>query len=385
MDAEPNTVPDLNDPDLNDSKSNDPDLNDADLVLGFESMGDNCELGLLQRRVGVEPLGLLRFAGAPLRNLVRALNARFAGLADPARIRIEAENGEYLVKLAAYDFTHHADVKVGEMEPASVHQQQCRVVRFLAAKLIDDLEDPSKILVFRQNEPVLAGDLVDLRIALAAYGPNILLWVQEACPGHPPGSVDVADERMMVGYVRRLARRHDVPDLDVASWLPVLRRARAVAAKAVDRRLVRPSLNAAGRTLLTFGVEGNAGPCLGAGWSDPEPGYTWAVGERSTVTVANPGEASEYWLELEAKPYVFAPLLPRQRLDISVGGKWVHSFFALPHGSVGCVVPGHLVTGRKEIEIVLGHPHAASPMLVAGHHDDRRLGAAFYRMALICA
>jgi hypothetical protein len=44
------------------------------------------------------------------------------------------------------------------------------------------------------------GDLVDLRIALSAYGPGILPWVQEACPGHPPGSVEVADERMMVGY-----------------------------------------------------------------------------------------------------------------------------------------------------------------------------------------
>src|SRR3978361_125760 len=108
------------------------------------------------------------------------------------------------------------------MEPAAVLQQQCRVVRFLTAKLIDDLENPNKILVFRQNESLAAGDLVDLRIALAAYGPTTLLWGQAAGAGHPTGSVDVADERMMVGYVRRLARRHDVPDLDVASWLQVL-------------------------------------------------------------------------------------------------------------------------------------------------------------------
>ena len=40
---------------------------DHDLVLDFESVGDNCELGIFQRRVGAEPLGLLRFAGAPLR------------------------------------------------------------------------------------------------------------------------------------------------------------------------------------------------------------------------------------------------------------------------------------------------------------------------------
>ena len=41
-----------------------PTLNDRDLVFAFESIGDNCELGMLQRHVGIEPLGLLRFAGA---------------------------------------------------------------------------------------------------------------------------------------------------------------------------------------------------------------------------------------------------------------------------------------------------------------------------------
>jgi hypothetical protein len=370
MDADPNPAPI-------------PD--DQTLLLGFESIGDNCELGLLQRQIGVEPLGLLRFAGAPLRNVVRALNARFAGIADPGQLRVNAENGEYMVKLTKYDFTHHAGVKVGEMEPEAVHEQQCRVIRFLAGKLIDDLENPAKILVFRQNEPLLAGDLVDLRIALSAYGPSTLLWVQEAGPGHPPGSVDVADDRMMVGYVRRLARRQDVPGLDTNSWLQVLRRARAIAARSIDGKLVRSPSGYSPRTDITFGADGNAGRCLGEGWSGPESGYTWAVGERSSLTIESPGEATEYWLELDVRPYLAPPLLARQRLDISFDGTWVYSFFSLPRGQVGCVVPGHLVSGRKEIKIVFGHPHAASPMLVAGEKDDRRLGVAFHRLTLFCA
>src|ERR1700758_1126454 len=214
-------------------------LDDRDLVLQFESIGDNCELGLVQRKAGAEPLGLLRFSGAPLRHLLRGLNARFANIADPKHIRLSAENGEYMVKLTKYDFTYHAEVKVGEMEPEALHQQQTRVIGFLASKLVADLENPTKILVFRQNEPLLGGDLTDLQIALSAYGPNVLLWVQEACPGHPPGSVDVAGERLMVGYVRRLAARDSVPDLDFASWMRVLRRAHAIAAQARDGRLPR--------------------------------------------------------------------------------------------------------------------------------------------------
>lgn len=360
-------------------------VGDTDLVLQFESIGDNCELGLVQRKAGAEPLGLLRFAGAPLRNLLRGLNARFANIADPGHIRISAENGEYMVKLTKYDFTYHAHVKVGAIEPEVLHQQQCRTIGFLAKKLMSDLENPSKILVFRQNKSLSGSDLVDLRIALSAYGPGILLWVQQAVPGHPPGSVEVADELMMVGYVRRLAEREAVPDLDFVSWMQVLRRAHAISLHALEGRLPRAAADPPARTELTFGYEGNARPHLGCGWSGPEAGYQWAVGERSLITVDVPGEADEYWLEMDVTPYIKQPLLPRQRLDVLINGTLVHSFDELPRGEVGCVVPGHLVAGRTAIEIVLGHPHAASPMLVAGDNDDRRLGVSFRRMALVCA
>ena len=360
-------------------------LTDADLVLQFESVGDNCELGLVQRRAGAEPLGLLRFAGAPLRNLVRGLNARFMGIADPDHIRINEENGEYMVKLTKYDFTYHAHVQISEMNPAALHQQQQRTVGFLAKKLINDLENPSKILVFRQNEQLFANDLVDLRIALAAYGPSILLWVQEACPGHPPGSVAVADERMMVGYVRRLAARDTVPDLDMESWMQVLRQAYFISSFSFEGRLVTVRGTSPAQTELSFGIDGNATSCLREGWSAPEAGYQWAVGERSVLTIDVPGEADEYWLEMEVIPYIKPPLLPRQRLDVLIDGTLVHSFISLPRGEVGCVVPRHLVADRREIEIVLDHPNAASPMLVAGEADDRRLGVSFSRLALVCA
>ena len=38
-----------------------PPLNE--MLLEFESLGDNCEFGLVQRHFGAEPISLLRFAG----------------------------------------------------------------------------------------------------------------------------------------------------------------------------------------------------------------------------------------------------------------------------------------------------------------------------------
>lgn len=198
---------------------------DAELVLQFESLGDSCEFGLVQRMAGAEPLGMFRFAGAPVTHVTRALNARFLGIADPSQVHVQPENGQYMIKLDKYDFIYHAYVKIGGADPAALHRQHVRTVAFLIDKLVADLQEPTKIVVFRQNEDVSANALMDFRQALAAYGPSMLLWVQPTRPGFPPGSVVVVDGTLMVGYVSRLARRDNATDFDFQSWLAVLRNA----------------------------------------------------------------------------------------------------------------------------------------------------------------
>ena len=364
-------------------------LSDRDLVLSFESLGDNCELGLVQRRVGAEPLGLFRFAGVPLRHMLRAMNARFQGMADPEHVRVQPENGEYMIKLTKFDFIYHADVKVADGDPEALHKLHSRTVRFLLDKFVGDLESAEKILVFRQNEPLSATDLVDLRAALSRFGPSTLLWVLEACPGHPPGSVDVIDRSFMVGYVKRLALRNAVPDLDVESWLTVLRRAHALWPAHRDPSVHTP-LPAApiippARVDAIFGMEGNAADCAGFGWSKPENGFTWAIEDRSQLLLDPPPDASDYWLEMDVIPYIAPPTLGHQSMTVTVNGTEVHRFDPLVRGMVGCAVPGRLIRGRHKIEILLEHPLAASPRDVADEQDDRRLAVAFRSLSLVCA
>ena len=365
------------------------EISDHDLVLRFESLGDNCEMGLVQRRAGAEPLGLLRFSGTPVRHLVRAMNNRFDGLAAPEHVRVRAENGEYLIKLTKYDFIYHADVKVGAGDPEELQVQHTRSVRFLVDNLIEDLETPEKIFVFRQNEPLLAADLVDLRAALSRFGPATLLWVQEARPGHPPGSVDVIDATFMVGYVKRLAERSRVPELDAESWLVMLRQAWTVwPARHADPSaapLIAPQQRPLGRVDVVFGVEGNATDLAGFGWSKPENGFTWSIEDRSLLILDTPPDAGDYWLEMDVIPYIAPPQVTAQSLAVSVNGTEVHRFNPLARGMVGCSVPGGLVRGHPRVEILLEHPAAASPRDVAGENDERRLAIAFRTLSLICA
>lgn len=353
-------------------------ISDADLLLNFESLGDNCELGLVQRRAGVEPLGLFRFAGAPVRHLIRAMNARFQGIADPDHVHVQPENGEYMIKLTKYDFIYHAYVKIGEAAPDELQKQQVRTVQFLVSKLIADLENPTKVMVFRQNEPLLANDLTDLRLALSAYGPSTLLWVQEARPGCPAGEVTVVDPGLMIGYVRRLARRDNVPNLDGVSWLTMLRNAHALR-PAVAAPPARPGC------ALTFGRDGNATDATGEGWSGAENGYTWSINDRSHLTLPHPGDAACFVLAMDVVPYIAPPAVTRQTLTIEINGETVHTFDPLPRGRVACIVSGRLLQGHDSVNMVLHHPLAASPSAVASQDDARRLAVSFYTVSLTAA
>src|SRR5215471_8231464 len=57
----------------------------GDIAARCESLGRNCEFGLVQRNLGLEPISLLRWAGAKDRGvdgLVDGLRDGFAGLAE---------------------------------------------------------------------------------------------------------------------------------------------------------------------------------------------------------------------------------------------------------------------------------------------------------------
>jgi hypothetical protein len=72
-------------------------LSVRELAFQFESVGENCEFGLVQRGCDAEPLGLLRFSSTFLRPLVGGLDERFESLGDPADIEPRLENGEYMI------------------------------------------------------------------------------------------------------------------------------------------------------------------------------------------------------------------------------------------------------------------------------------------------
>ena len=202
-----------------------PDL--PELALAFESLGENCEFGLVQRRFGAEPLGLLRFSSTPLPKLSNALRARFKGLGNPSNIEVQvSSNGrEYMVLDKRFGFLYHAWVLVGEQKPEDVAVRETRRLPLLIRKLTEDLTLGEKIFVFHGMKKLTREEAGELAALLREYGPSTLLWVELADAEHKPGSVERIAPGLLKGYMDRFAPGENAHDLSIECWTELCRNA----------------------------------------------------------------------------------------------------------------------------------------------------------------
>jgi len=196
--------------------------------MRFESLGENCEFGLVQRRCGADPLGLFRFGSTPIEKLLEALEARLEGLGAPGRISIElsANGREYMVNDHQFGLPYHAWVLAGEMTPDQVLQREMRRLPLLIRKLIEDLSNGAKIFVCHGMDKGLPdADVQRLTEVARGYGPNTVLWVGLADEAHPPGTVEWAGPDLLKGYIDRFAPGDDAHEFSLAGWVAICREA----------------------------------------------------------------------------------------------------------------------------------------------------------------
>jgi hypothetical protein len=188
-----------------------------DLVAGFESLGSMCEMGLLQRRLGHEPVGLLRFAGITTPHLVDGIFEGFWGLGRPdtliAESRAAAEH-TYFVVDDHYALSMQTSISSRRVSIAQLKQQLSRHLPFLVRKFFEDLVAAERIFVFQRRDETIRPEADAVLAALSVWGDATLLWVQEDAVR--AGDVERITPRLIKGFV----------DGSDESWLSVLRKAR---------------------------------------------------------------------------------------------------------------------------------------------------------------
>lgn len=194
------------------------------IVSGFESLGENCELGFVQRHFGAEPLGLFRWAGIDLNALVTALETRLEGIGAPefTILSVNPNNREYYTEDSRYGMSMHTFILEGSSPPDKVLSRICRRLVFLRDKLLGDLADGGKVFVLNTRDLLPDADLLRLHRALCLYGPNRLLHVSEN-PDLPPGTVRQLLPGIWHATLTRTGFNGKNWDVDFDTWLALFR------------------------------------------------------------------------------------------------------------------------------------------------------------------
>lgn len=202
-----------------------PEVNssDQDLFSRFISFGDNCEFGLIQRKIGLETLDLLRFGGTgeSQDGLLRALKENFGAFGTPEDTNIYDLGGEWISASKHYGVTFHTHRHVANTSCEDVQASEQTKLKYLARKLLEDLEDGEKIIVRKSNRGITADEMGALLQGVRRYGNCPLLIVTEAEERQTAGIVKSLGNGLYHGNIRRLAPYENAWDGSIEGWREV--------------------------------------------------------------------------------------------------------------------------------------------------------------------
>lgn len=196
-------------------------LSIADLVKKFDSLGDDCEFGLFQRKCGAEPLGLFRFSNPKLPVIMRAIQTGFVGFGENATVELDQQKRrEWILVDKENKLRQHTHIYEGEQTRETVTHQQLTRSRFLRDKIVQDMSLGSKIFVVKSLEhplaTVAAHELAEL---LRRNGPNWLVWVE---PGLGVGDCKVLAPGLIYATIDRLTQQPNGREFSYAGWTAVV-------------------------------------------------------------------------------------------------------------------------------------------------------------------
>ena len=212
----------------------DRDTSHAALMMRFEGLGASCEFGLMQRHYGAEPLGLLRWAGINMFNLIMALETRFEGIGEPRYTRLVVTPvGEFVTSDTRYGLGMHTFMRNTGQDQEKLLGQLRRRMRFLRGKLLEDLREGEKIFVYRHVKSPPDTELLKLLDAVRAYNPANRLVVMRMLPRGSQGeALRFFAPGAVCGAVAEGRRGNGEGwDIDVAFWLGVCESAVALLPK----------------------------------------------------------------------------------------------------------------------------------------------------------
>ncbi len=208
----------------------------SDQGLRIESLGDNCELGFVMRRLGHDSGSLFRWASMKPQSLLAMLRADLAGFyrfedLSPLRAAMVCDD--------AYGIGWHSDMRghaVGgrmafvddRQTRLAIHLREQRKLRYLVAKFRARASLGGMLFVIKSNpgiEPELIDAVFEQLTRLAGGAAFTLLEVQAAPEPDRIGQVERRRDGLLRGYVSGFAGYETADKMDFSAWSAVLHNA----------------------------------------------------------------------------------------------------------------------------------------------------------------
>jgi len=209
---------------------------DTTPLARFESLGgtgNGCEFGIIQRQLGSDRLGLLRWSRHDVGELIDGLDAEFEGVGQEdttilRTVRVGLNHEEYVTRDKRYFMESHTFVSTKDIPADKMLAQTCRRLRFLRGKLLEDLRAGERIFVYKAQTPLTDEQIVSLHDAVRRYGDNAVLCVMRADAAHKRATLRTLGRGLYVGYVSHFMNDDSgTAGLDVTAWQAICREAEA--------------------------------------------------------------------------------------------------------------------------------------------------------------
>lgn len=197
-----------------------------DFTRNFESLGDNCELGFIQRFEKNEEGGLLRWSVSPPASLIQGITYDFADLYLEKNLTPHTDG---MVLDSKYGFYFHTAMRsekkvfVHEGEDRSeIYRKEYDKVQYLVEKLNGLLASGERTFVYKHNEHISDAVLKELSEAIASKGPGKLLYVSDQLDSET-GSVKHLSGNIFVGKIDKFASYSEANQPSINGWHLILK------------------------------------------------------------------------------------------------------------------------------------------------------------------
>ncbi|GAN79607.1 glycosyltransferase family 4 protein [Acidocella aminolytica] len=204
----------------------------------FESLGENCEFGFVQRALGINTSSLFRWAFVDSEDAIcEAISSNFSG--GFVFENLEPAGAGTMVRDRKLQIAFHskqASVQHGEFwefvhsnsERALLFKEERKKFLYLAGKFIFNLEKNDQIYVLKRNQGIKDDAALRVHKTISSRGNGRVLYVVEATSSNQPGTVEKVVPGLVKGFIDRFAPIDQSDNPSLSCWESILQSASKV-------------------------------------------------------------------------------------------------------------------------------------------------------------